>query len=457
MPTTTEECACPAPGHGARICDENGCGQCMCLLLEPTEPDQSAATTFYVDPDVSSGGNGSADAPWLELDWTAVDSALAQGNVYVVFSALEADGKTSESWPGPLIISRTDVGPNRVVLDGISHYNADDRAPTWRSNLSRGHAIVRGVTTGFDDVERPRVSVRGFEVTGSTDKGVYWRAGDDIVLEDLIVHDNQGSPAVYLEYSSRSGLASSSFIFRNSHVYNQLGEGVYIGGSEGEDKDSHTYVEVSNNLIHHIWNYGSTEYDGINIKDRILDVNVSRNVLFTTHWGIEAASPGTFRQNLVFDTRADGFHLNDYWGTGMSGMSLQDNTILRAGENGIRIEADTVSASHVTIEGTTVLQSAQAGLLVAASQGMEVAVNDIELVNNQVGMDGWGEVTMELSDCVIDGNLEDDSGAMAGVTTACESRHLVFGDLSNPAGPDGIFFTADDATEPQASLQGSSR
>lgn len=421
----------------------------MCLPLAPTDPDLPPTNTFYVDPDVGPGGDGSATAPWLELDWEVVDNALATGDVLVVYSALEMDGTSPEAWPGPLTIGRTEPGPHRVLLDGLSLYNTDDAAPVWLSNPTRARAIVRGVSTGYDNIARSRVTVRGFEVTGSKDKGVYWRAGDEVVLEDLIVHDNKGSPSVNLEYSNRSGLPSRSFVLRNSHVYNQIGEGVYIGGVEGEDQDSHEYVEISNNLIHHIWNYGhSTKYDGINIKDRILSVKIHRNVVFTVHWGIEVASPGVISQNLVFDSQSNGLHLNDYWGQGLSGLSLKDVTVLRAGENGIRLSADLKSALGVTMAGTTVLESTQAGLLLAASQGIEAGLDGLVLANNRVGMDGWGDVALEVGDCLIDGNLINDAGAVKGVTKVCESGPLVFGDLSNPAGPDGIFFTTDDPTIP---------
>ena len=47
------------------------------------------------------------------------------------------------------------------------------------------------------------------EVTGSDDKGVYWRAGDEVIIEDCEIHKNHGSPALNLEYVSRSGLPSS--------------------------------------------------------------------------------------------------------------------------------------------------------------------------------------------------------------------------------------------------------
>jgi hypothetical protein len=416
----------------------------MCLLFEPTIPDQPVATTFFVDPDLQEHGDGSSAKPWLEADWSAIDAALAIGNVQVMFSALEEDGQAEETWNNPLEIKRTDQGPYRVIFDGISHYNSSDSHPVWSLNPSRRHAIVRGVTTGFDNIARHRVTIRGFEITGSEDKGVYWRAGDDIVLEDLIVHDNMGSPAINLEYANRSGLPSSSFIIRNSHVFNQNSECIYIGGSEGEDRDAHHYVEVSNNLIHHCWKPMNDKHDGINIKDRILDVVVSRNVIFTVDWGIQGESSGNYSGNLVFDTERNGFQLGDIWGTGLSNLILRDNTILRAGEHGIRLGADDIAAKNIVMERTTLINNQEAGVLFAGNAGIEARIAGLALVGNQVGMDGWGDVTVALSDCLVSDNETNDARAVAGTTSVCQQQPTSWGDLENPAGPDGIFFTADD-------------
>jgi hypothetical protein len=171
------------------------------------------------------------------------------------------------------------------------------QGPIGSASTAERRAVVPGVHTSYDDIPRHRVTVRRLEITGSRDKGVYWRAGDDVVFEDLVVHDNRGSPSIYLEYVSRSGHASSRFTLRSSHIYSQKGECVYIGGSEGEDLDAHARVVIENNLIHDCRSRFSTENDGINIKDRIGEAVVRRNVVFHTDWGIELASPGLYTDN----------------------------------------------------------------------------------------------------------------------------------------------------------------
>jgi hypothetical protein len=303
---------------------------------------------------------------------------------------------------------------------------------------------VPGIHTTYDDVARSHVTVRGFEVTGSDDKGIYWRAGDEVVIEDNVIHDNRGSPALSMDYANRSGLPSTSFVVRNNHVFNQRGECIYIGGSEGEDLDAHGHVEVVGNLVHNCWDALDSKHDGINIKDRIAEVEVRRNVVFETDWGIEIASPGTVANNLVFDTKRNGFHLSDAWGLGLSGMALTDNAILRAGERGVRVGADRLGGEDIVFDGMTIQGSEEAALIWAGDEGVASTLDRVVLADNAVGFDGWGTVELEVRRCRVHGNERDDDGSAAGAAAGCVSERPDFGDLDAPAGPDGAFFTSDD-------------
>lgn len=402
-----QTCACPGPpAHGASRCDGGDCGPCLCLPLLAVDPDPPFAATFTAAPDES-------------LDWNAIDDALAEGAVRVSFEP--------GIYPERLDVLRTDVGPNRLLLDGGSY-----------------GAVVPGIHTTYADVPRSRVTVRGFEVTGSDDKGIYWRAGDEVIIEDNIIHDNRGSPALNLEYANRTKLPSRSFIVRNNHVFNQRGECIYLGGSEGEDEDAHAHVEVVNNLVHNCWNALDSKHDGINIKDRIAEVTVSRNVVFETHWGIEVASPGLIANNLVFDTQSDGIHLSDAWGQGLSGMLLVDNTILDAGERGVRVGADRLGGDDIWFDGITVYGSKKGGMVWAGNSGLASRLDRMVLADNDVGLDGWGTVALDVGVCQVHANGIDDDNSVAGAAAGCVDGAPGFGDLSAPAGPDGTFFTVDD-------------
>jgi len=123
---------------------------------------------------------------------------------------------------------------------------------------------------------------------------------------------------------------------------------------------------------------------------------------------------------------------------------LEDNTVLRAGENGIRLDAENQLTTGVTMKNSTVIDSRDAGLLFGGTAGLQVAVDGAVIARNGIGINGWEDVSLELSACVLDGNLEDDAGVLEGATAACEQRPLVFGDLNVPTGPDGIFFSGDE-------------
>ena len=371
----------------------------------PVEPDAPFATTLSVGP-----GD--------PIDWAEVDAALEEGDVRVEFAAgVYADR---------LDVLRTDDGPHRLLLDGGNH-----------------GAVVPGISTGFDAIDRSRVTVRGFEVTGSRDKGIFWFAGDDVVIEDNVIHDNDGSPSLSLDYANRSGLPSSSFVVRNNHIFNQRGECIYIGGSEGEDQDAHARIEIVNNLVHNCWNPWDSNDDGINVKDRILELVVERNVVFETHWGLEIASPGLIVNNLVFDTKRNGIHLTDEWGTGLSGMLLKDNVVLRAGKYGARVGSDRLGAEDVVFDGITVQGSADAAIAWAGAEGVSGSIDRAVLAENAVGLFGWGSVELDVGECRLHDNEEDGEG-VDGAAAACAEERPSFGDLDLPAGPDGYFFTADD-------------
>ena len=431
--TPAEPCPCD-DGHGVTLCDDGECTACQCLgFATPTE-DPPPAVTRFVDADAGDGGDGSASDPWAALDWETLNEDVAtRGSVLVVFDA-------ADTWPDFVSIDRTDTSPNRIVLDGSRAARTDDG---W-VDANGARAVVPGIGTNYDNVVRSRVTVRGFDVTGSRDKGIYWRSGDDIVIEDNLVHANRGTPAISLDYTSRSGHASASFVVRNNHVWNQPGECIYIGGAEGEDIDAHAVVVVENNLVHDCRNPFSSREDGINVKDRIGSVIVAGNVVFATHWGIELGSPATVRGNLVFDTRANGIHATDGWGRGLSGMILEDNVVLRADEAGIYLNATNSAWANVRLSRLTVVDPREAAIEAGGEGGIEGSIDDVLLSGARVALDAWSPMEFVLGACAVHGTDLAGGRDFAALAEACVAVDPGFGDLGVPAGPDGRFFTDDD-------------
>ena len=435
-----EPCGC-IDGHGIALCEGRDC-TCQCLDLAPATEDPTPTITRFVDAD-ATGGDGREGTPWAQPDWAALDRDVASGHVRVIFDA-------ADTWPERLDIRRTDAGPNRIVLDGRRQRRTSDG---W-VDADGARAVVPGVHTGFDDVARSRITVRGFDVTRSRDKGIYWRAGDDIVIEDNLVHDNRGTPAISLDYSSRSGHPSTSFVVRNNHVWDQVGEGIYIGGSEGEDLDAHAIVVIENNLVHDLTHPTSTRHDGINVKDRIGQVTVAHNVVFRTHWGIEIASPGAVRGNLVFATQSNGIHVTDTWGLGLSGLILEDDVVLDAGEAAIYLNATRKPWTDVLLSRLTLVGPRQAAIEAGGDGGIDGSIDDVVLADAKVGLDAWSPMGFALGSCTVHGDgLAGDRDFQA-LAAACVDADPGFGDLAMPAGPDGRFFTEDD---PWVSAAGGAR
>lgn len=397
---------CDTPGVMAyQTCSGDECTACVGLARMPIDADPAFATELFVTPDD-------------DLDWPAIDAALVDGDVAVRFSG---------EWPDALQILRTDQGSHRLLLDGTS---ADG-----------SRARFAGANTTQEDVKRSRVTLRGFELADSSSQTVYWRAGDDVILEDLVLHDNGRSPALMLDYANRSGLPSTGLIVRNNHLYDVRGECIYIGGAEDTGGPSHSDVRIENNLIHgcgHEVHWGD-DLDGINIKDGITGVVIRRNVISEAHWGMQIDSPALIEQNLIFDILDHGIMLGDGWGASFSTAVIRDLAVLRSKESGVYVGADHVPTDGVTLEHITVADVDDFGVEFAGASGLSASLQDLLFVGDLGAFRGWGDVTLDVSNCLLA------SGATAEpLGTDCVATDDSLVNPASPAGPDGLYFTEDD-------------
>ena len=409
-----EPCACPSDVTGHAV--ELG-SQCACLPMATPTPDPEPLTTFFVDADAEQG-DGSESSPWPIIDWQAVDEALVSGDVHIRFDP-------TDTWRERVDIHRTDTGPFRVTLFGGV---GDERAQ------------VPGMHTGFDFVARHRVTVRGFDITGARDKGIYWVGGDGVVIEDNWLHDNRGTPLLSFEYSARTGLESDGFTVRNNHLWDQTGECLYIGGSEGEDADSHTNVTVENNLIHGCTHWLSSQNDGINIKDRMTGVVVRNNVVIGGDWSIEVASEGVYEGNLTLDSEREGFHVSDGFQR-LPSLLFRDNVSIGAGEEGFKLSADVEATGDITVERLTIADAGDRAIGIGGSFDVSAVFRDVVVANSPIAFDGWGQGDITIDGCATTEDVQDHDRLFEG-REACDD--VAPADLSAPAGPDNVFFTQDD-------------
>ena len=134
-----------------------------------------ASTNFYVDPDWGGVQTGTASQPWNALNataWSSINTALANGDVTIYFSALKADG-TQQSRAWFVQCRRIDYGPNRLTLDGYSFYNSSETSPNWLANPEPDIAVA--YTGG-----------KVFRITGDGSMALGWTRGDG---NDFVAHN----------------------------------------------------------------------------------------------------------------------------------------------------------------------------------------------------------------------------------------------------------------------------
>ena len=139
-----------------------------------------AGTNFYVDPDWTGRKSGTQAHPFAMLDksaWQRINTALANDDVTIYFSALKADGMTQQSKPWFIQCRRTDYTGHRLTLDGYSSYNASERSPNWLPNPEPDIGVA--YTNG-----------KVFKSTGDGNAALGWYRvdGNDFVVHNGVVY-----------------------------------------------------------------------------------------------------------------------------------------------------------------------------------------------------------------------------------------------------------------------------
>ena len=266
-------------------------------------------TAFYVDPTYTgANSDGSAARPWRSLagdyansaQWNAINSALASNNVIVYFSARLAGADLSEIENKSVNIFRTDRSTNRLTLDGISMFNANDGVPSWQPNLgsTRFHIAITsgpmsiGVQTSNSSYPMHHTTVRGFELSGASGRALI--AGNSTVFEYNWVHDVTLTGAtVQFQAAVRDYPVCTSLFgnlrditFRGNLIERGEGESIYVAGNYTRESNggclswgnTHSDILIENNVIGEAGNNGG-EHDGIDLKAGLLNVTVRGNTI----------------------------------------------------------------------------------------------------------------------------------------------------------------------------------
>ena len=127
-----------------------------------------AGTNFYVDPDWTGMKSGTQAHPFATLNksaWQRINTALANGDVTIYFSALKADGVTQQSKAWFVQCRRTDYTAHRLTLDGYSFYNSNETTPNWQANPD-------------SDINHAYQNGKVFKSTGDGNQALGWKRQD---------------------------------------------------------------------------------------------------------------------------------------------------------------------------------------------------------------------------------------------------------------------------------------
>lgn len=297
--------------------------------------------SFYVQPDALTNGDGSAARPWRRLTdtaWKQIDRALSADDVAVFFCAR---GSTGRDVP----IARTDDSPHRLTLDGMSRYKADEEAATWKENrTAHRHRITARYPIGTGRTKRNRVTVRGFHLVATCGQGVAYWGGDHVVVEHCVVtsREPEHGPGIIFGYAHHKGDKPGNggcvdITIRHNTVHHVYGEGIYVGGVEGQNLPGHDGVLIEGNTIHDVAHTGG-EGDAIDIKDANRNVVVRGNTVYMTEPGaardgIVIGGAALVEGNFIYNFGRCGISLGTFWNgfPNRKGAVVRNNIIVNCG------------------------------------------------------------------------------------------------------------------------------
>jgi hypothetical protein len=467
-------------------------GFLLAALLVTTASHAAGPTEFYVDPDFAGPlQDGSAADPWTRLDaapqgtvWTTINRALANSDVIVYFSARGADADANQISTYGVSLARTDQSDHRLALDGMSRYNAADGRPRWfpydglsRLEIHAGYPV----SAYLPGTNQDYVTIRGFRAIGGFGgRGgqalAYW-GGSHVLIENCeFTHAPEARDGAcvqfgyaWSEHGTRQNGGCSDITIRHNVIHDTLGEGIYIGGSgntidpaTGKVRPAHSGLLIEGN---HIFNTGArgAEGDCIDLKDGLSDVTIRDNICHNTQGGnaigISSLSPFTAERNVVYAAAGHGISVGTYWGSGFGGVTLRHNLVFGNGKSGIYLSSDAGKpVTDAIVENNTIHGNRGAGLSIGVNRDGSITglqVRDNIISRNAPGIGGYGRASYRIMGNDLFANQPDYAWPFRttddpGLASQNSSVDPLFANPSDPPGPDGEFFTADDGFAPAA-------
>jgi hypothetical protein len=389
-----------------------------------------ANTNFYVDSQWTGPHSGTASQPFAALDtvgWSAINAALAGGDVTVYFSAREASLDTPMYYDTggnhvqlPVDLTQKSSGATYLLtLDGKSFYNTNHSSPSWAANEGPNMCIVRTFNSqNIAHVKYSNITVHGFKIVATGGDKEVAICGDNWTVEDCDTSHASGAtggPGILLVPTADGAhQGSNSYAPRCSHVviqrntiHDTFGEAIYIGGGgsnigeSGSGYPSHDDVQVLNNIVYDPGTRGG-QGDGVDIKGGITRCVIKGNNFYNqnTPAGIRAiVFQGQDTGATGINTLIDGNFVHD-------STALADNAITGAGTwgypEGIMICNNVICNISGQVENGSQKNPGGIGTVQAADQtqiynntiyncpGNGIGATDIKLRNNIVLNTGSG-------------------------------------------------------------------
>jgi hypothetical protein len=292
-----------------------------------------AQTSFYIDPAFTGGTRtGSQSQPWHSLSdsgaWSAINSALAGGNVTVFFSA------TGSSTNAVGLGSRTDSSTHVLTLDGISQKNTNSNTPSWVANVTpqpckfdapgcewaSAPKFTVTATTPFAGTDSAGNCNGFFTIQGFTIHNTEGQTADLTYIHDLIFQYNDASRTGTGSYGPGiiagpgnggpgcGGSGPRNVTIQYNRIHATWGECLYIGAStpdppgNGNASTGDNYL-IQGNVVESCASWGA-QGDGMDIKDGHTNLRVLNNTVRPSKACTSCGSngPGSDGQGIVFES-----------------------------------------------------------------------------------------------------------------------------------------------------------
>jgi serralysin len=269
-------------------------------------------TTYYVSTNGSDNANGSAKSPWRTIN-KAMKANLKSGDEVVVRSGTYKEGVV-------------------VTKDGI----------TLRSEVPGGAKIDAPTNKLGININADHVTVKGFEVFGSTTAGIVGNGVHHVEVLDNTVHDNKGIGILLMK--SDFITVDGNVVYNNASLGAKSGISIFHPKAISSDSSGYRII-IRNNVSHHNQNETGAHTDGAGII--LDDFNATQDPKLPPY-----KFPVLVEKNLVYQNGGAGIMVYKTSNAMIRGNTSWQNQMDNHPSRGTwRTELQTQASDHITWVG----------------------------------------------------------------------------------------------------------